>query len=161
MSNNAANFSGTRAESGGGIVSGLVTELAPRGAMYTHTRASNGDFILSLASGKKGFHVERDVVEAIPLENVVFLKDFVHPALVNTVVSARHFEDCEAEGAALVLLSGTGAIASDTALNTELSTNAGRWSVRQTGEELAGYLRGIIPAQGDGPFRIFVEEVGQ
>jgi len=158
-STTAANFSVTRAENGA-VVSGLITVCAPRGAIYEQKFDAQGNPLLIPANGKRGFHLERDIVNRVPLEDVVFLRDFVHPALNNTTVSARKVEEAQAEDADLVLLSGTGAISAATPLDTPLSTFQGKYYLQQDGDELLGYLRGIIPPAGSGAFRIVVEEVG-
>lgn len=158
MSNNA-NFNVRRANDGA-IVSGLISQVMPRGSIVEHTFDAQGNPLLIPANGKRGFHLERDIVTEIPLENVVFLVDFVHPDLVNTTVSARKAEEVEAEYTDLVLTSGVEAITAATPIDTPLSTRGGKWSVKQANDELVGHLRGIVPAQGDGTFRIVVEEVG-
>jgi hypothetical protein len=157
MSNNA-NFQVTRADDGS-VVSGLISVLAPRGAIVVHTLDAQGQTILSLANGQRGFHLEREVVDKIPLENVVFLVDFIHPSLVNTTVTARKCQEVQAETSELIVLEGAGAITAATPIDTPLSTSGGKFSVQQEGEELMGYLRGIVPPKGDGAFRIMVEEL--
>jgi hypothetical protein len=170
MSNNA-NFQVTRADDGS-VVSGLISVLAPRGAIVVHELDANGQTILKPANGQRGFHLEREVVNQIPLENVVFLVDFIHPSLINTTVTARKCQEVQAEGGDLILLESepdgqpgqgapvAGAISAATPLGTPLSTNGGKFSVQQEGEELMGYLRAVFPPKGDGAFRIMVEEVG-
>ncbi|GEM_PF-4753489 len=156
--NSFLNFQVRRADEGESV-SGLIAFTAVRGKIVTHQLDADGNKILVLADGQRGFHLERDVVSEIPLENIVFQKDFIHPDLVNTDVSARKCQEVECEGADLIQLSGTGLISSSTPLNTALGVTQGKYRVKQSGDELQGYLRGVIPAIGDGDFRIMVEEV--
>lgn len=155
---NTANFLVRRANNSG-IVHGLVSSPAVRGLIMVHTELPDGTFLLTPATGKRGFHLERDAVAEWDLKDSIFTTTFFQPQKVDTVFSARKCEEIEAEGVDLVLTSGTGAISSNTALHTEISTHDGKLSVRQNGEELYGYLRGFPPVIGDGSFRIMVEVV--
>lgn len=100
----------------GNSESALVNAVMPKG-MHVVLDASSiagqpGVFsdvaTFAKATGKKAFLLERDVVAPpIPLETIVFEKDFITPEITGSTVSARKVQEYEVEGPDLVLVTGT------------------------------------------------------
>jgi hypothetical protein len=130
----------------GQSISGLVAFTAPLGLFVTqHPTTAN---TLIKASGVKGFNLTRDIKTQAEVEAQLILDNafpkgapVIQPQIVGGAASASKTLEIEAEGADLLLLSGTGAISSGTAAGTELSTNLGRLAVKQSGQEVAAILR--------------------
>jgi hypothetical protein len=114
---------------------------------------------LALATGTRGFVLQRDVVDAISLEESVFGLNLKAPTKKGTEATARRVTLLEVEGAERLSPSGTGAITADTAAHTALEWNAGALRVAQVGSEVAGYLRAqLTPLYPEaGTARILVE----
>ena len=147
----------------GNVVSALINFTAPIGlaVQFDPTKPSSfGEMTAEFkkASGTRGFFLEREVLTEIPLENSVFFKAYVTPEKVGNRVTARAAQEVIVEGLDLVQTSGTGAIAANTAVNTELSFNLGRLRQKQSGEEVVGWLREqITPEDAANITRIRVE----
>lgn len=136
----------------GNAVSALINFVAPRGLAVQFDATKPSTFGLGTAEFKKahftrGFFLERDVLSEISLEQSVFFKDFLTPEKVGNRVTARMAQEVEIEGLELVLTSGTGAMAANTTIGTELSFHLGRFRQKQSGEEVVGWLRENITAE--------------
>ena len=131
----------TRALAGNSL-SGKLTFLAKRGQIVQIDGASvvgkpgvfNPDVAFKLATGTKGFFLERDAIYSpIPLDQILFNKDFGIPDVLSDdgsgghigYVSARECQEVEIEstsGGDLIDLSVDG----NTAVNTPLTTKGGK-----------------------------------
>jgi hypothetical protein len=169
---NSAFIKVTRAISGNSI-SGKVTFAAKQGQIVQikgsttvgKPGVSDSNVELQLANGTRGFHLERDLIQGeVPLEMIAFNKDYLTPEILSPDgsggymgwASARQVQEVELEGSDLLDAS----ITSGLALNTELSTKAGKVSVRGTvgvADELYGILRGYLAPAVAGNKRILVE----
>lgn len=154
----------TRAVSGDSI-SAICPVPAPQGTLVNFDPANPAQY--RLVTGKRGFLLERDVLDPTSydttiLKDDVFMDNLVPPIKQGLEVSARKVEEAEVEGdGGLILPSGTGAITSATAADTELSSNNGMFSVRQNGQELVGWLRAqLTPQDPANGCRIRVEFAG-
>jgi len=146
----------TRAAEGDSI-SAIVPFEAPQGLIVNFDSSEPGNF--AKASGVRGALLVRDVTTEGPtLQQEVFRNSILNPVKVGEPGSARFVREIEVEGSGLVLASGTGAITSGTGAGTELSTNAGRLSEKQNGEELVGWLRAQLTKEdADNGCRILVQ----
>lgn len=157
------------------IVSGSIASAAIAGVHVAtkdstvaagHTsQAQNQQF--ELATGKKGYVLERNVVAARSLESQIFADDSIlSPVLVGAQVEAREIQEGEFEGEDFLLLTGTGAISATTPIGTELTTSGGKLAVALkangldkaadgrngagaitlTGAEVGAVVRAVIPA---------------
>lgn len=108
------------------------------------------------ATGTRAFFLERDVLSEADfntgaLQRALLPMDtLLSPEKVGTFVTARAAQEIEVESLDLVLTSGTGAISSGTAAGTELSFDRGKLRVKQSGDELAGWLREQITPEDSG-----------
>lgn len=123
----------------GDSVSGKITFAAKRGQIVqidpTSVAAKGNvftpDTAWKLATGTRGFHLERDVIVGpIDLATIAFDKDFLHPDVVNPdtnigYASARKVQEFEVEGADLI----DSSIDGNTPVNTPVSVNLGKLSL--------------------------------
>jgi len=139
-------------------ISGIVAAAAYEGTVFNIDPSDAAN--IAPAEGIRGFILERDVVSSVGLEYDVFDKTCDRPEPVGAHVSARQVLALEVEGENLLWTSGTGVLSSSTTVGTELGVSAGRWREKQSGDELAGYLRKQMTAEGDeNAFRIYIETV--
>jgi hypothetical protein len=151
-------------------VHGTIAFLAPRGfgvMLDPAQAATDGPSRLIPADGVAGFVLERDVVgnttqaeqNALLINAGLGDSNFIRPYIVGSTVSGRKITRMEAEGADVILTSGTGAVDGNTAVNTELGYSAGRLRVKQGGDEIAFILRAQLPAQDpdNNNFRLLLE----
>lgn len=131
-------FKVTRALAGD-AVSAQINFVAKRGQIVqinpTSAAGKSGvftpDTAWKLATGTRGFHLERDVIVGpVPLEQVAFDTDFLIPDTINPdtsigYASARKVQEFEVEGADLIDASIDGT----TPVNTPVSTNGGKISL--------------------------------
>lgn len=151
----------------GQSILGKVAFVAPEGLLVNFDGTDLATPSLAKVTGKKGFALARPVVtqatlEAQLIENHAFPEavPIKNGALVNDHVSASAIAEAELEGPDYVLTSGTGLINAGTAVDTKLTTNAGRLSVVQGSEEVVGYLRGhLTPEDSGNTTRILVQYV--
>lgn len=149
----------------GQSITGLATFLAPQGLMVALSASAGLSPTLAKAQGQKGFCLVRDIVDKATLSGQLIVDaafpagaPIMNPDTVNTTVSASKVLEAELEGVDLLQLSGTGALSNGTAAGTELSSNAGRLRVKQSGEEVAAILREqLTPEDPDNTARIRVE----
>jgi hypothetical protein len=151
-------------------IHGVLNLVAPRGfglMLDPAVAATDGPSNLVPAHGVAGYILERDMVDTSTPEGQTALLirselgdgSFVSPYRKGSTVSARRVTRMEAEGADVILTSGTGAVSVDTPANTELGYAAGKLRVRQGGDELAFILRAQLapkdPETND--FRLLLE----
>lgn len=135
------------------VESALINFEAPRGlgVQYDPTKGSafgDGTAEFKKATGTRAFFLERDVLTEIPDRLRLFpQRTFLTPEVIGNRVSARLPEEIIVEGLDLVLTSGTGAISANTAADTALGLDRGKWRVKQGGDELVGYLREQMEVQ--------------
>lgn len=125
------------------------------GVVLDSTNVAN----LKLASGTRAFVLQRDIVDALSLEESVFNLSLKTPVKKGTEATARRVTLLEVEGSERLLPSGTGAITTGTSADTALEWNDGVLRVAQEGNEIAGYLRAqLTPEYPEaGTARILVE----
>lgn len=157
-------------QAGGGAVSGDI--VAVRGQMVQIDATSIDPALQSgvfdertkwkLANGTRGFHLERDVmVGPLPIESIAFEQAFLHPDLCNPdtkvgYASARKVQEFEVEGTDLI----DSSLTSSTAAGTAVTSKAGKVSLKGTGDELYGYVRGqLLPQDSGNTVRLLVEVV--
>jgi hypothetical protein len=131
------------------------TALTGNGVILDPTNVNN----LALATGVRAFVLQRDIVDAISLDESVFNLNLATPTKKGLEATARRVTLLEVEGAERLNPSGTGPITPDTAAHTALEWNAGVLRVAQVGSEVAGYLRAqLTPLYPEaGTARILVE----
>lgn len=140
----------------GNSISGIFENPAPRGLGVCYD-PSNPEKLIP-ANGVRGFLLERDVVEEVPLEEYIFDMNILTPVKVGLEVSARKAQSIFVEGEELVVLSGEGMLSSGTADNAELSYEDGRFRVKDDNAEVAGVLRyTTTPEDADNGARFFIE----
>ena len=83
-------------------VSAILAFAAVQGAIVNYDPAHPEKF--ALANGQRGYRLERDVVAALDLKDLIFKDQLFRPDLVNSAVSARKTIEEEVEGAALLHL---------------------------------------------------------
>jgi hypothetical protein len=128
-------------------IHGILGSVAPRGTGVQVLDHVSGTF--KLANGETGFLLERDVVSEADWNSEQILRSaspelgtvFVPPYMVGKTVSARRVTRMEIEGLDNILTSGTGAITSGTAVDTQLGYLAGKLRVAQSTNEIAFVLR--------------------
>lgn len=148
-------------------IHGVIAQTAPRGLglmLDPLVAATDGPSNLVPATGVAGFQLERDVVgNTTEAEQNARLLDaytpvgFTKPYLLGATVSARRIRRMEAEGADVILTSGTGAVSSGTAANTALGYSAGRLRVKQGSDEIAFILRAQLTPEDPANFRLLLE----
>lgn len=151
-------------------IHGTIAFLAPRGfgvMLDPSQAATDGPSRLIPADGVAGYVLERDVVgnttqaeqNALLINATMGDGNFTRPYVVGSTVSGRKIMRMEAEGADVILTSGTGAVSANTAVNTELSYSAGRLRVKQGADEVAFILRAQLPAEDPDTnnFRLLLE----
>lgn len=145
-------FKITRALSGN-VVSAKIPFAAPRGLAVQFNPDKPQTFGLGTAefqkaTGTRGFFLERDVLEqeAFDAAMLSYALDpgrnvLISPEKVGYFVTGRAAQEIEVEGLELVLTSGTGAISDSTPAGTEVSFDRGKLRVKQSGDEVVGWLR--------------------
>jgi len=145
-------------------------------AAYDDPGAASDVIEFELATGRKGFVLERELLNAteIPLSNLMnifptggtaaagTLADIQSPELAGNHVSARKVQEMEIEGTDLIDTVTSGrALSGATAVGVPLTTLAGKIALLTdaTTQELYGYLRGQLAPEGTGAFRILVEVI--
>lgn len=148
----------------GQSITGKAAFTAPQGLFVNYDPADMATPSLKKATGVKGFMLGRKIVTQDELQTQLIgesafpnSRPILNPDVRDGFVSASKVLEIEAEGPDLLLLSGTGALSSSTAVGTELSTNLGRHSVKQSGEEVNGIVRAqLTPLQGNA-VRLLIE----
>lgn len=149
----------------GQSITGTVAFLAVQGLMVRHDPTDLAKLIK--ADGHPGFELTRDVVSEADLTAQILLNtNFPDgappfpPSLIGSAASASRVLEIEVEGVELVQQSGTGSISSATAVDTALGLSAGRWRVKQGGDEQAGVLRAQLdPVDPDNTCRILIDSI--
>lgn len=154
-----------------GAKSGALVQLNP--ASITVARGGIEGAQWKLADGTNGdvFFLTRQVLDntytSVPLDNLVYQPTMQTPALLGEKITGLNTKDAivEIEGSDYLVLSGDGAIASNTTLNSELTCVGGKLALKsQTiggyGQTLATVARLIgfaAPTQASDNLRIVVQ----
>ena len=125
------------------LITGTVNFAAPHGLIINYDPADIHNLVP--ANGTHGFALTRETVTADAFQTSAAMGN--HLAIIGGSVTASKIQEAEIEGPDLLLTSGTGFIDNTTAIGTPLSTNKGRISVAQGGEETVGYLRAKLPVE--------------
>lgn len=149
----------------GQSISGTVNFLAPQGLMVRHDPTDLTKLIKS--DNVTGFELTRQVVSEADLSALILLNaqfptgaETYPPTRIGDAASASKVLEIEVEGSDLIELSGTGAISSGTAVDTDLGLFSGKWRVKQGGDDLAGVLRNQLdPVDPDNTCRILIDSI--
>lgn len=114
----------------------------------------------ALGSGDAIGVLTRDVVSDLTVtERAVWPGRLELPFIVGQQGSVERLDAFEAEGTDHLVTSGTGALASNTALGTKLSVYGGKVRVAQTGDREMFRLREILTPEEAGALRIAAEAI--
>ncbi len=160
-----ANLIRIRRRHDGQAIVGKVNFAAPYGLFVQYDETDFATPSLKKATGTRAFSLMRDVVAQADLLSILEQSQLYpnsqpvrNPVLIGDAVSASRILEAEIEGAGLLLTSGTGALTGSTAVNAELSTKDGMLRAKQSGEEVAGWVRAQMTAEDTGnAFRLLVE----
>lgn len=120
------------------------------------TTPANG----ALATGDYLGFLTRDVVASLDVtERVIWPGRLELPTLVNEQASLERADAIEAEGNDYVVNSGTGALASNTTLGSELSFVNGKFRLKQSSDRAVFRLREVLTAEVSGNLRIAAEAI--
>lgn len=142
-------------------VSGVVNaySYAGMGMQYDPDDPAN----LEQATNTRGFQLVRNVIDSDMIDRLDLQtfpgRELFRPEPKGAVCSARKVREAWVEGEELLTLTGTGDMSSSTA-GEELGYNAGKLRVKQSGDELVGYVRATdhSNAVGDGNTKRFLIE---
>ncbi len=137
------------------VIHGVCDFLAVAGNGVV--RDPNNVEALIPATGTRAYLLTRDVVATRSIEDMVVPQGVVYPTVKGEPGTARKVTQAEIEGTDLLITSGTGALSNGTAVNTELGWYSGRLRAKQSGEEIAGWVRGQLTPLEGGTVRLMVE----
>lgn len=133
------------------VIHGVIPFVAERNVPVVLNPAAPSELLL--ANNVRGAYLlDRPSVPEIPLEEHVFNQNFVTPVKVGLQATATRVRTIEVEGAEFLIQSGTGAVSSGTAAQTELEWFTGKLRVRQGTNAIAGKVDlQLPPEEGAGP----------
>lgn len=114
----------------------------------------------ALATGDYLGFLTRDVVATLDVaERAVWPGRLELPFIAGGQVSIERADAIEAEGTDYLVTSGTGALAAETSLGTDLSFASGKLRVKQSGDRAVFKLREVQTPEVAGNLRIFAEAI--
>lgn len=133
------------------VIHGVIPFEALRNAAVVLDPATPGSLLV--ADNVRGAYLlDRPSLTVIPLEQHIFSPDLVTPVLVGHEATATRVRAIEVEGAEYLIQSGTGAVTTGTAAQTELEWFTGKLRVRQGTNAIAGKIDlQLTPEEGAGP----------
>jgi hypothetical protein len=138
------------------LTGGKYASAAPRGTPVGQG-ADTETLALAGATNFLGF-LRDDVTVAGPtLEHHFWPNQTEMPVKAGTYCTVERADEIDVEGGDFLVISGTGQLASNTAVGTQLGLVSGKWRVKQSGDEAFGMLAAQLTPETESAVRLRIE----